>query len=385
MIREPAFICMLAAVTISTGPAAAQVMSGGRSFKHESVYSTGVGPAAMAIGDLNGDGRADLVVASADGPLVNRRPQPAKVWVLLGMGTGKFHAAVGYLAGSHPNDVAIGDVNRDGNGDLVVSAGDNYVSVLFGDGSGRFQQPAIQLAVSKASEAVDLGDLSGDRILDIAVVHDPVEHGDEGLAGSYRDNISVLLNRGNGAFAASTRASTGAGEDGPSDIAIDDVNGDGRGDLVLCNTLHGKGNGAFGEAKYLRHGSGPANSLALGFINGDRHRDLVVTHDKVSVLLNNGNGTFKAPLELDAGSRPGGVAIGDVNGDGNQDLVVTTENGIAVLQGDGRGSFAAKVEFKAGQWPSDVVIGDFNGDRRADLAVSNARSNDVYVLLGTGG
>ena len=154
------------------------------------------------------------------------------------------------------------------------------------------------------------------------------------------------------------------------------------------SVLLGNGDGTFRPQARFAAGSSP-NSVAIGDVNGDGRPDLVTANngsDDVSVLLGNGDGTFRPQARFAAGSSPYSVAIGDVNGDGRPDLV-TANNGsgdVSVLLGNGDGTFQPQARFAAGSGPSSVAIGDVNGDGRPDLVTANAGSDDVSVLLNLG-
>src|SRR5207247_4337480 len=108
----------------------------------------------------------------------------------------------------------------------------------------------------------------------------------------------------------------------------------------------------------------------------------------VSVLLGNGDGTFRANTEFATGVSPQSVAIGDLNGDGRADLVTANAgyrgNTVSVLLGNGDGTFGANSEFATGDSPQSVAIGDLNGDGRAEWGEANGGSNGVSVLVGHG-
>jgi hypothetical protein len=141
-------------------------------------------------------------------------------------------------------------------------------------------------------------------------------------------------------------------------------------------------------------------SVVMGRFNADTFFDLAVTNsgqlnagEVVSVLLNNGDGTFAGAVPYVAGQSPHGLATDDFNGDGLADLVVTNYNSgdyahpgnISVLLGNGDGTFQAAVNFDVGYGPTSVATGDFNNDTRRDVAVTNwGNSNSVSVLLGNG-
>jgi hypothetical protein len=128
--------------------------------------------------------------------------------------------------------------------------------------------------------------------------------------------------------------------------------------------------------------------VAVGDFNGDGHLDLAVTNSgssTVSVLMNNGNGTFATKVDYTTGFGPHGVAVGDFNSDGHLDLAVVNDgaNTVSVLLNNGNGTFATKTDFATGFTPIEETVGDFNGDGRPDLAVVNEGADTVSVLLNT--
>src|SRR5262249_34999911 len=130
-------------------------------------------------------------------------------------------------------------------------------------------------------------------------------------------------------------------------------------------------------------------SVAVADVSGDGRQDLVVANygpttggTTVSVLLGNGNGTFQAKQDFITGLHPHSVAIADLNGDGKRDLAGATQNGVSVLLGNGTGTFKAAQNFTAGG--RSVAIADVSGDSTPDLVVVNSGSNSVNILLGNG-
>jgi ankyrin repeat protein len=123
-------------------------------------------------------------------------------------------------------------------------------------------------------------------------------------------------------------------------------------------------------------------SVAVGDLDGDSDLDLAVANvygANVSVLLNNGNGTFAADVLYGAGSYPSSVAVGDVDGDSDLDLAVANSesHNVSVLLNNGNGTFAAAVHYGAGGF--SVAVGDLDGDSDLDLAVANGQSGDSVL------
>ena len=199
-------------------------------------------------------------------------------------------------------------------------------------------------------------------------------------------------------FAPQTSYGTG---NAPFSVAIGDLNGDGKPDLAVANAfgyavsvLLGNGDGSFRARVDYEAGIGP-HSVAIGDLNSDGKPDLAVAnalssaHATVSVLLGAGDGTFAASTAFESGHTPVAVAIGDLNGDDKLDLAVANygyypddAGSVSVLLGNGDGSFGAKRGYRTGDYPNSVGMGDFNSDGRLDLAVANYGVSTVSVLLG---
>jgi hypothetical protein len=349
-----------------------------------SPFAVDTSPFSVAVADVNGDGKPDLVTA-------NIYANPGDVSVLLGNGSGGFTAASGspFPAGVDPISVAVADFNGDGKPDLAVA---NYssttVTVLVGDGSGGFAEEASSpFTVGNTPRSVVAADVNGD--------------GNEDLVVSCESNVTVLLGDGAGGFAPAAGSPLPGG--GYS-VAVADLNGDAKLDLALATSgspgsvwvLLGDGVGGFSNApgSPFHVGSSPESVVVADF-NGDGAPDLATANlgsNDVTVLLANGAGGFAAApgSPIAVGGRPDSIAAADLNVDGNPDLVVanaggygTGYSGVTVLVGDGTGGFtgATGSPYPAGTTPGSVAIGDVNGDGKPDVAVSNLDSNNVTVLL----
>jgi hypothetical protein len=194
-------------------------------------------------------------------------------------------------------------------------------------------------------------------------------------------------------FASATRYATGRL---PASVAIGDLNGDGKQDLATANVqantvsvLLNRGNGRFRARRDYRTGRSPI-SVATGDLNGDRKPDLAIVNrnevSTVSVLESRGDGSFAAPLDYPTGRAPTSVAIGDLNGDGKRDLAIAKDsaNTVSVFLNSGDGTFGLPLDYPVGRLPSSVAIGDLNGDGKRDLATANYNAKSVSVLLNKG-
>jgi hypothetical protein len=373
---------------------------GAPSFADQQTFAVGSGPHAVAAADLNADGKIDLVVVNQYGytisVLLNTTAQ--------GAATPTFAAAQAFNVGANPVAVAIGDLDGDGKPDIVVAnASANTLSIL------RNTTPPGSATVSFAAQqtvttgsypySVALADLDGDGKLDLIAAN---------VGGN---SISVFRNTtAAGAatlsFAAPQTFITGAEA---SSVAVADVNGDGKPDLVVAayigglaavlvnDTAPGSTSISFTEQAAYAAGAGPV-SVATADFNGDGKPDIAVANTSdftVSVLLNTTvTGAtvpgFAAQQAFTTGFNPASVAAADVDGDGRPDLIVANQGDstVSVLinttpLGAQTSSFAAAQAFAAGFGPIGAIAADTNSDGKPELVVANATDDTVSVMTNT--
>jgi hypothetical protein len=365
-------------------------------------YITGANPIAVAIGDLNGDGKPDLVVANAATPTTNGTLTVLLNQTAPGSTTPTFTQS-DLTAGATPDSVTIADVNGDGKPDLIVTHFDsNSVTIYLNDMAPGATAPKFKDAISYATESNPWGcvcrDFNGDGKPDIAVANYAAGTIDIYLnttvAGAASPSFSTPLSIPAGNFPNSVIAGDFNG-DGRIDLAA--ANGDGNITVLLNTTSRPAATPAFATAINAGGGKAPS-SIALRDFDGSGSLDFVTADNldnRVSGRLNDtspgaATTTFESPEAFNAGTAPLFVATADLNGDGRPDLAIAnngTDNVTVRLNNTPLGGTplkfedAATVDLGAGTAPKAVAIADFNGDGKPDLAIVNAGTGTVSILL----
>ena len=295
-------------------------------------FGTGnLDPLGIASGDLNGDGKLDVAVATTTG---------TNIHVLLGNGDGTLQPEVAYLADSNPADVVIADFDGDGKAD-VASANffGSDVSIFIGNGDGTLKT-RVNFPLGFQPSKLNISDFNNDGKIDLAVLGAP-------------NTLSILLGNGNGTFQPPMNRSVATAV---ASVLPGDLNSDGKIDLVFLGfpgnvlVLVGHGDGTFDDPV-----SYPAANevvkATLADLNSDGKLDVAVTSrlpNVVTILLGRGDGTFQTGIKTSILMTPADVISEDFDGDGKRDLVVAGESGgFGFLSGNGDGTFSPLVVYQS--------------------------------------
>jgi hypothetical protein len=357
-------------------------------------------PVRMAVGDLDADGDLDLVTANSDS-LFNTAS------VRLNNGQGSFAASQELRLGTSPSSVALGDIDGDGDLDLLVTTRTSDVAVFLnggdatGSNTGVFApSPGPRILTFGGPVSIAVGDVDGDGDLDLLT------------ADYFGYGVSVRLNGGDatgsntGFFSRGSQVLVGFS---PVCVTLGDVDGDG--DLDLLSTSPGQGGsvvgnvsvrlnggdasgsntGAFSDGSTVPVGDTP-RSVALGDVDGDGDLDLFTANsgdNTLSVRLNGGDATgsntglFSNGSEVPVGDEPRSVQAADVDADGDLDLLTVNRlgNTVSIRLNDGHGIFSGTREVAVGAQPRELALGDVDGDGDVDFVTANFGGSSASVRL----
>ncbi len=376
-------------------------------FSAQQTFPTGTNPLSVSGADLNGDGRPELLFANRGSANVSVQLNTTAP----GAAVPTFAAQQTFAVGSQPISLAVADVNGDGRRDLIVA---NYisktVSVLLNTtpiGATTFSFAAQRtFATGNGPSSVSVADINGDGRPDVFVAN----------YGSNTVSVLLNTTAAGAAIPTLALQQTFTTGTKPNSAVAADVNGDGMPDLLVANfgsndvsvLLNTSAPGAttlnFATQQAFAAGVQPY-SLVTAEVNGDGRPDIVVVNrmsNNVSILLNTTAPgalvpTFAQQLSLATGDNPTSVTVADLNGDGRSDILVANllnsdpnlfnasvsvfEN--TTLPGAVTPTFAAQQNFTTGNQTSSVSAVDVNGDGKPDILAANYGSNSISVLLNT--
>jgi hypothetical protein len=356
-----------------------------------SPIAVGANVTRPAVGDFDRDGALDIALTCGFRPGGEAAGAHDELRILLGDGHGAFRPGAKYEVARGAGDTTVADIDGDGALDLAVSQHDSYeIEIFLGDGHGAFRRgaetPHCGFGPKAHTHELALADIDGDGDADL-------------LACNADDSaIGLLLNDGAGHFTPLDRAGIHAGQHPYDSLSFARIDGDSSVDIVVPDlkgdsivVLLGDGHGRFTPAPNSPFAVGPRPGCArVGDIDGDGDVDIVATHDDdplVAVLLGDGHGNFHhapgSPLHMQ--HTGWGLALGDLDRDGDDDVCLGSfsSSKLHILSGapDGRLREAACSPLSSGEHCGYVALADFDGDRRLDLVATDDARGEVRVFL----
>ena len=341
-------------------------------------------PKEITTGFINGDGFADIIAAVPSGRAIEGFA------TVTSNGAGGFNTPVYYEASQQTFDLAIVDLDNDGDGDVITVANSSAaVTVHENLGDGTF--PVLtRYEVASLSDAVQSADIDNDGDIDIVV------NGELDIA-SNDPLLKILKNNGDGTFAPAIDYTPGRNF---ADMKLRDINGDGFVDLIFApdgnyppyhfGTALKLGNGTFAPTVVTEVFSCGEGSIDAADLDGDGDLDIVLTEEEtcpgvdahIFIFRNDGNQNFvRMPDIVLPGRLPHGLALADVTSDGNIDIITALPDGMGVFSGNGNLTFGAPIISTTAPYKFKMV--DFNHDGLLDLGMIMQQDAFGTELVGT--
>jgi hypothetical protein len=350
--------------------------------------NSGGHPFAVASGDFDLDGKADLLVpmGGSDTISIFRNTSTS--------GNVSFSSAINFpTTGTDNEECAIGDLDGDGKLDFVITNGtDSHSFSVFRNTStvGNISfNSKIDFQTSSVTFFVSISDLNGDGKPDIAVAN----------YGS--STISVYINTssvGNISFNSRLDFTTNTN---PYYISTGDLDSDGKPDLIILTLVGGSGSilsvmrntSTSGNISFATNVNltslNYSNFASISDLDGDGKPDIAATNGNVVAVLRNistsGNISFASTQNFAAGNNPVCISISDLNGDGKPDMVVSNQstNNVSALKNisiAGNISFDTHIDYAVGSNPFSATLSDIDGDQRPDIISANSNDYTISIL-----
>jgi hypothetical protein len=367
------------------------VLLSANSFSMSGNFGVGTYPFAVKISDLNDDGKPDLITANAVKNSISVLKNTSA------QGVPSFSQEVEYNTGPDPLRIAVGDLDGDGKPDVVVmnfNSGNASTISIFGNissGGDILFAPKIDYSTGNGSIGIDIADMDGDGKPDLIV--------SSGNSGFFSFFKNTTVSAGAISFAPKQDYTLLTH---PDNIAISDLDNDGKPDLISSNFSDNSisifrntsvgGSFSLGQRTDYAAGSNPS-FVTTADLDGDGKMDIILSNyssNTISFFKNNSSaGSISFSPKEDYALGTSNIAIADLNGDGLPDLVTGRGlTGIAsILQntygGAGSFSFGPNIDFTTGTYDTYVASGDLDGDGKPELVVANTIENNVSILKNT--
>ncbi len=358
-------LCLMSALTASGQAVQAQCA---RPAFNSASADVGSNYSAIYSGDLNLDGNADLILSGFN------------LKVLPGNGTGGFNIPINISGGGRPQ---FADFNSDGYPDMVSPESVGSFRIRLNNGNGNFGASTIYFTGNEGDTSLAIGDINQDGKRDLVVASYGSESQTPGI-------VTLWLGTGTGTFTLFATFHNGAH---PINPTLGDFNNDGKLDLVIGMGLNALdpppapaslrfGNGMGGFSTPVNIPQAASTNIRALDLNGDNRTDLITFSGLYAfVQLSNGDGSFSASVRYTiADAPPNAVTFGDYNGDGKTDMAATIAHELTILFGSGTGRFGLPFEFSVAGSPSSTSA-DFNNDGKSDIAIISGTNVQIMTTI----